>query len=94
METREVTKRGVTVKYGIENDHVVIFDPATGKETARLPLKRRPPGNLQPPENLGKGQLEGWTDFDSCMKGCYDPAQGDPWALAACIALCSTIIFT
>jgi hypothetical protein len=91
METKQATKNGVTITYGIQDDHVVIFNPQTGQEAIKVSLGK--PSGYQPPENEPGLQIESWDNFQSCMRGCYNPAQGDPWAFAGCIALCSTILF-
>jgi hypothetical protein len=91
METRQVTKHRQTITYGIEGNQVVIFDPRTGREAARIPLDQ-PPAEFEKPESVGGSSAESWDDFQNCMRGCYDPSEGNPWKLAGCIALCSTII--
>lgn len=82
MEKREIEKNGIKVTYGIEGDKVVIFDPNTGEQKVKIPLKQ------------SEVTTENFDDFSHCINGCYNMGQGDPWALAECIALCSTVIFT
>ena len=41
METRQVTKNGITVTYGIEGDNVIIIDPSTGKQVKKYPYQNR-----------------------------------------------------
>lgn len=81
METRQVTKNGQTVTYGIEGDHVVLLD-ADGKVSRRISMTKMPPGE----------QTEGFDEFRNCMKGCYDLKKGSPWDFAACVALCATLL--
>ena len=82
METRQVTKNGITVTYAIEGDNVIIIGPSIGKQDKKVSLSKPPV----------KNQGESWDDFTHCFSGCYSLSKGDPWAMAGCIALCSTIL--
>lgn len=41
METRQVTKNGITVTYGIEGDNVIIIGPSIGKQDRKYPYQNR-----------------------------------------------------
>ncbi len=84
MQMTRLTKNGKTVEYGIDGGHVVIRDPATGKDLQRVPL-----GAFKEEE---QAEARGVNDFTRCMRGCYPLKSGDPLKFAACCAECSTLL--
>lgn len=86
MEMKQLTKNGRTVEYGIDNGHVVVRDPATGKELRRIPLAAG--------EEDSPMQAQGFNEFRTCMRGCYPLRAGDPLLFAQCCAECATLVPT
>lgn len=84
MEMKQLTKNGRTVEYGIDSGHVVVRDPATGKELQRVPL-----ANFKEEEQVG---ARGLSEFRQCMSGCYPLKSGDPGLFAVCCAECATLL--
>lgn len=84
MEMKQLTKNGRTVEYGIDGGHVVVRDPATGKELQRVPL-----ASFKEEEQV---EARGLSEFRTCMRGCYPLKSGDPGLFASCCAECATLL--
>jgi hypothetical protein len=84
MEMKRLTKNGRTVEYGIDGGDVVVRDAATGKELQRVSL-----ASFKEEDEVG---TRGFSEFRTCMRGCYPLKSGDPGLFAACCADCATLL--